>query len=157
MQVNYLMPLLMLALCGNAAAQTISGPSDCRFHVPDTWQQRNVQWDGPCKNGWAEGDGVLRAYPKTGSADKVTRLFLGRMTQGDMRFGVREGEGGYYAGNFRDGALLTGDSRQEITDAFTLAGKVARERARKLQAAGNQVSARYYLNKAEQLEAQMAD
>src|SRR5437763_833523 len=57
-----LVPLCLLALCGVANAaehQPWYGAPDCRIAPVDKPPIDEVRWRGPCKDGYAEGRGVL--------------------------------------------------------------------------------------------------
>lgn len=82
-------------------------------------------------------------------------MFYGEMEHGKLACGVIEGRDGYQAGRFSDGILLPEQPREVIISAFELASKAARAFSQRLGAAGNQVSAAYYLRKAEEMARQM--
>ena len=71
-----------------------NGPADCRFVVPAGWDGRWARWTGECREGFAQGSGVLREFV----AGKVTRMFFGTLAAGQPTLGAIEVDGGYLAG-----------------------------------------------------------
>jgi hypothetical protein len=133
------------------AAPTWAGRKDCQFKVPADWRVSGVVWDGGCAAGKANGQGVLRGYRKGAS----TRLFFGKMKQGELSLGVIEVEGGYLAGEFVDGAAVANPERSVLIKAFASASAAARTLGQRLKQAKNAGSSAFYLNKAHELEQQM--
>ncbi len=134
-----------------SAAPTKAGRADCQFTVPAEWQDSSVIWDGACTAGKANGQGVLRGYRKEAS----TRLFFGQMKQGELSFGVVDDDGGYMAGEFVDGVVVSNPERNTAIKAFRSASAAARAMGQRLKQANKADSAAFYLRKAQQLEEQM--
>lgn len=86
------------------APQFIATASGCQVWIANPMAQESVSWDGGCKDGLADGSGVmLRQYRLLGDIFEAGY-------QGEMRAGKPEGQGvsldvnGYaYQGGFRDG------------------------------------------------------
>ena len=75
------------------AAAKASSPAaavSCTFSALERFEGRTVKWEGECTGGKADGKGVLRAYPKAGSADKAVLIFFGTLERGDAKIGVIE-------------------------------------------------------------------
>lgn len=152
--------LLSAALClAPAAAQAtpadnaavLVGPAACRIGVPAGWSPRDLRWSGACRDGRAEGRGVLREFV----AGKVARIFFGRLLAGQAQLGVIEQPDGYVAGRFVSGQALRDGDRNTLIDAFEEARAAAEQLAEAYQRAGNAPSARFYREKARQLARQM--
>lgn len=71
--------LLGLSACSEASSKGVSDKArnTCRFLIPDDLAKQGVRWIGPCRNGRANGLGVIR----TGIGNDI-RLFAGKMDQG---------------------------------------------------------------------------
>lgn len=134
-----------------SAAPAWAGRQDCRFIVPAEWQDSSVIWDGACAAGKANGQGVLRGYRKAAS----TRLFFGRMKQGELNLGVVEVDGGYIAGEFVDGVAVSNPERSILIKAFESASAAAKALGQRLKKTKKASSSAYYLHKAQELEQQM--
>jgi hypothetical protein len=150
--------LLVLAIVAAAPAvsaahdlpegQTWAGRKDCQFVIPPDWQDSSVLWDGACAAGKANGQGVLRGY-RTGAG---TRLFLGKMKQGQLNLGVIEADDGYIAGEFVEGVAVPNPERNVAIKAFDSASAAAKEFSERLKKKKKTGSAAYYLQKAQELE-----
>lgn len=144
--------LAVLALFALLALPDPARAQQCQFVAPADWSSStSIRWFGACPGGGADGLGVLRSYFRGAPGP----AFFGRMVAGTLDMGVIEGEGGFTAGRFRDGEVVAGADRQTLIDAFTLAAKAARATAARFKAEGNAASARFYADKADQLENQM--
>lgn len=137
--------LFILIGAGTANAQ------QCDFIAPPDWSSAtSIRWFGPCERGQASGSGVLRSYLN----GKPGPAFYGRMGNGTPRFGVIETEEGFAAGNIVEGEAKA-DNRQVIIDAFRVAAQAARAASARFKAENNAGSARFYAEKASQLDRQM--
>lgn len=116
------------------------------------WRNMMHSWQGACVNGKAEGKGIVKIYP---SSRTTTDLFLGEMKHGLPVFGVYEGAEGFYAGSFQQGKIVADQDRNQLIKAFQLAADIAQTYSRELKQQGNELSARFYTNKARQLRQQM--
>ena len=124
----------------------------CRFAVPATWDARQVRWSGDCRDGLAQGLGVLRLL----QGNQVRQVFYGRLKDGRPLQGAIEVDGGWRAGRFdAQGAVVQDGERNTLIEAFDTASQAARQAAQRFQAGGNPASARLYRQKAEQLAKQM--
>jgi hypothetical protein len=139
---------IMAAAPALSAAPTWAGPKECQFIAPAEWQDSRVIWDGACAEGKANGQGVLRGYRQGAS----TRIFFGRMKQGELNLGVIEAEDGFIAGEFVDGVALPNPERNTAIQAFELASAAAKELGLRLKKRKNASSAAYYLHKSKELE-----
>lgn len=123
----------------------------CDVKPPDGWQQAVTRWDGPCRNGAADGLGVLKEI----DGPKVRRLAFGRFEQGELRLGVIEEDGGFRAGRFQRGQVVPSEDRQTLIDAFNEGAKAADQVSARFKSVGNKASAGFYRHKAEALRSQM--
>ena len=128
-----------------------AGAQQCNFIAPPDWSSAtSIRWFGPCERGVASGSGVLRSYLN----GKPGPAFYGRMANGAPRFGVIETEEGFAAGAFVEGEAKA-ENRQVIIDAFRVAAQAARATSARFKTENNAGSARYYAEKASQLDRQM--
>jgi hypothetical protein len=144
---------LMIALgilLAQAPAQA-AAPAACAFTTPAGWSQAATRWDGACKDGHAEGLGVLKEYQQ----QKVVRFFFGRLEHGEPKLGVIDQPEGFVAGQFAKGEPLQSDDRQRLIDAFAEGEKAANEAASRFSKAGKQASAKFYAAKAKSLREQL--
>jgi hypothetical protein len=132
-------------------AAELSGPARCRFAVPAGMDSRQVRWTGDCRDGLAQGLGVLRQL----QGNRVLQVFYGRLQDGRPVLGAIELDGGYKAGRFDQGQVVNDGERNSLIQAFEAASQAARQVAQHHQAAGNPASARFYRQKAAQLAQQM--
>lgn len=159
---------LLLALAAAAAANGPTGPgtggwagvSACRFAVPPDFPPTGLRWAGGCRDGLAEGRGVLRAY----AGGRLVRAFYGRLEAGRLATGVVEvPDAGFIAGRFDpasgrprdDGLEDDGARRNALIAAFDEASAAARELSQAFARTGNAASAQHYARKAEQLARQL--
>lgn len=100
------LPLFLLAcLALPAAGQTdFIGKPDCRFAPVEPAPPllgADVRWSGACKDGFAEGQGVLEWQ---GKGDRTKRKLEVTLVRGDIRgIGKLSYPGGSYLGSFRRG------------------------------------------------------
>lgn len=125
---------------------------NCQLQSRPQWQDRNLQWDGPCKAGKADGTGVLKAYAKGKASPEI---FYGQVVAGALHFGVLEIEGGFQAGKFVNGVVQDDEDRNVFINAFDVASAAAKAYSERLQKAGNAGSAKFYAAKAKRLAEQM--
>ncbi|AKJ30160.1 hypothetical protein [Caldimonas brevitalea] len=133
------------------AGPRLQGEPNCRFAAPEGWRDHAVRWEGGCVNGKASGPGVLRAYAK----HKPTEFFYGRLVDGTPRLGVLEQPDGFVAGEFDQGGAVQSDDRDVAVRALREAAQAAKLASVRFKDKGNEASARFYLGKAEQLDAQL--
>ena len=145
---------LMIALgilLAQASTQASPQAAACTFTAPTGWNQATTRWDGACKDGHAEGLGVLKEYQQT----KVVRFFFGRLEHGEPKLGVIDQPEGFVAGQFAKGEPVPSDDRQRMVDAFAEGEKAANEAAGCFSKAGKQASAKFYAEKAKALREQL--
>lgn len=143
----------LIALTVSAARAdtlTLDVASGCRFLPPADWPAR-VNWIGDCRDGLAEGLGVLKAS----EVGEVVAFFFGRMEHGRPSEGALEGGGGRMAGRFVDGRIAVGGDRNDLIRAFDVAGAGAEAAAALFARMGNQPSSDFYRRKARQMREQM--
>jgi len=140
---------LVVAL-GVLLAQAPAGGA-CLFTAPAGWNQSVTRWDGECKDGHAQGLGVLKEYQQ----QKVVRFFFGRLEHGELKLGVIDQPEGFIAGAFAKGAPVPSEDAQRTVDAFTEAEKAANEAASRFSKAGKDASAKFYAAKAKALREQL--
>jgi hypothetical protein len=65
MRPLFVLPLLLLSLQAQAAeSQYLNAERDCRIGVRQAQPELSATWDGACKDGYADGMGVLRWFVK---------------------------------------------------------------------------------------------
>lgn len=141
---------LALAL---AAAPGWASAAPCRWATPQPWPEGvSNRWSGACKDGQAQGLGVLRAL----RGNQVVQTFYGRYEAGQAVLGAVELEGGYRVGRFgADGKLVADGDRDTAIKAFEEAAAAAKAMAADLRRSGNAASARFYEAKAKKLAEQL--
>ncbi len=137
---------VLLAPLANACAQ-----GACLFSVPAGWNQTTTRWEGACRDGRADGLGVLKEYQQ----QQVVRFFFGRLERGELKLGVIDQPEGFIAGEFVKGAPVLSEDAQRIVSAFAEAEKAANEAANRLSKAGNKESGMFYAAKAKKLREQL--
>jgi hypothetical protein len=78
------------------------GAPDCRFQRPEVWHSGPVTWLGSCKNGFAEGSGVLVFTPEGVEPER----FYGRLARGFLKIGVIDTDGGFMSGRWENGVAM---------------------------------------------------
>ena len=139
-------------------AAKVSGPVaavSCGFAALERFAGRTVKWEGECAGGKADGKGVLRAYPKAGSADKTVLIFFGTLERGEPKIGVIETPDGFMAGEFSQGKLQDSEDPNVTIRAFKVSTEAATLVSQRLKAAGNAASSAFYAKKAQTLLQQL--
>ena len=104
--------LLCAMPCFGADAESTIGAADCKIvnPAPKTWQR--ATWSGPCKDGYADGDGIMEWFAAAGTLH----------FQGTLRRGLRHGQGytkrpdgAQYEGGYADGEA-SGKGTELLTD-----------------------------------------
>ena len=127
------------------------GPAACRIGVPAGWSPRDVRWSGSCRDGLADGRGVLREFVD----GRVARIYYGRLLAGQAALGVIEQPDGYVAGRFEAGRAVRDGDRNTLIDAFAEAKAAAEQVSQGYRQIGNLPSSRFYFEKALQLGRQL--
>ena len=145
-------------LLAQAPAQTSTQPSTqvstqsaCVFSAPAGWNQTTTRWDGACRDGHADGLGVLKDYQQA----KVVRFFFGRLEHGELKLGVIDQPQGFIAAEFAKGEAVPSEDPQRTVSAFAEAEKAANEAASRFSKAGKEASAKFYAAKAKALREQL--
>ena len=154
----------LLAGATHAASRADPGPSDtrsygaamCRVEKPIAWKGGQISWIGGCATGHANGLGVLRSVVD-GSAPE---LFAGSVKNGFLSNGVLITEGGYIAGNWKNGAVVQEGvddqaNRNVILAAFEIAAKAADAVSKVMAHRSNPEGSRFYAKIATRLRNQM--
>jgi hypothetical protein len=114
---------LLIPLAGLAADDDVSWIADkngCKVANPFPQPGETITWDGKCKNGVADGEGLLQWYINGKLADRY---------EGTLKEGWAEGkgtltraEGGRYAGTWKH-SLQDGDGRYDAPDGSWYEGQ----------------------------------
>ena len=131
------------------------GAPDCRFQRPAAWTGGQVSWLGACREGFAQGSGVLLDAVQGEEPER----FYGLLEEGRLKLGVLQTGGGYVAGHWDQGAPaaeLPDDvaQRNTVLDAFR-AGAGAATSVSKSFAKKDAKSSRFYAKQARLLREQM--
>lgn len=134
----------VIAACTSLSAMAAPPTPACRFQAPADLDAAPTRWLGECRDGAAEGLGIVRA----GSAEPYA-FFAGRMQDGRPANGLLLlRAGGMQVAVRFDDALHAVDSdglRPEQDDrVFAQARDAALATAARLRRQGNQASADYY-------------
>lgn len=130
-----------------AGAAAWTGPATCRHEMPSGWTGRIIKWEGGCRDGRAQGLGVMRGY--VAESRTAVWVFYGEVRQGRMTIGVIERPGqGVIAGEFREGQVVSTDDRETHVRAFQVAADAARQASERFEQQGNVSSARHYAERA---------
>ena len=160
--------LLLACLAGLAptisSADASSGPvmvgqPACRVEKPTDWgADGTFRWIGRCRNGLAEGHGVLR---NSSSGEAEVLLFLGDVRAGRLRSGVLASSqlAGFSGGRWKDGAIVEPDDelkrQNDWRAALMAAADAATQAGRTFQREHKDASATYYLTLAKTLRNQL--
>lgn len=93
--------VLLLPLPALAQGWTADARSGCKVVNPHPQPHETVTWNGGCKNGFADGHGVLQ----WAEAGRPTERYEGDMSEGEYsgQGNLTTGNGGLYAGGFLHG------------------------------------------------------
>jgi hypothetical protein len=139
----------------HVAKADLAAAGSCKFVTLERFEGRTVKWEGECAGGEANGKGVLRAYPKSGSTDKAVLIFFGMLERGEPKLGVIDTPDGFMAGEFAKGKLQDSEDPNVTVRAFKIATEAATFVSERLRAAGNAASAMFYAKKAQSLQQQL--
>lgn len=151
------LPAAAAACIATAASPTLRadgvvlvGPVHCRFELPTGWSP-DTRWSGACRDGLAQGRGVLREFDR----QRVRRFYFGAVDGGRLQLGAIDLGGGWRAGRFERGQVIADGDRNTLIRAFDEASAAARELADAHRAAGRTASARFYEDKSRRLAEQL--
>jgi len=141
---------------GNAEDPRSDGKPSCRFERPKVWTSGSVSWQGRCRDGFAEGIGVLLNAVEGQEAER----FYGRLHQGRLNVGVLQTGQGYIAGTWAGGTVaekLADDmaQRNAIIAAFRAAADASTSVSKSLVKKGDGKASRFYAKQARSLRDQM--
>jgi len=134
MRIRFLLTGLVLLLGGllscpvhgkerKMAEQVLTDPvSGCRVRDHDQSRGRSVRWNGPCRNGFAHGTGVLETFSGAEPADWTEAVFVDGWAEGPGRSGHEDGT--IFRGRFRHG-LATGAGTLTLPDGHRYVGEFA--------------------------------
>lgn len=125
-----------------AAARPGRQKNPCKFVTPSDLGTGSTAWFGSCRDGLAEGLGVLRV-----ESDGEVRLFAGAMTKGQPQRGFLDTGSPETTGSsvrFEGDRGLPPRNRAEIHQGCTVAADAATSVAIRFEKAGNPASAVYY-------------
>jgi hypothetical protein len=110
MKTALLIPVLLAGLVAVAPARgdeevpTITDQSGCRIYNPNPQPNETVKWNGECKSGYADGEGVLE-WSVDGRLEE--------RYEGSMRNGWAEGSGTFTS---RQGMRYKGDWKRSLQE-----------------------------------------
>ena len=99
--------LLFSALPGYAQdsdVPTIADKNGCKVYNPMPQEQESIRWNGECRDGFADGTGILDWY----IGEQLEERY-----EGDLKMGWAEGEGTYVS---RRGARYKGEWKHSMQD-----------------------------------------
>ena len=107
-------------ICADDDVAWIADKSGCKVANPFPQPGESITWNGQCKNGTADGEGLLHWYINGKAADRY---------DGTLKLGWAEGkgtltraEGGRYAGEWKH-SLQDGDGRYDAADGSWYEGQ----------------------------------
>ncbi|AWJ82875.1 hypothetical protein TSH58p_04675 [Azospirillum sp. TSH58] len=106
-----------------AAERVLTDPvGGCRVRDHDLSPGRTVRWNGPCRNGFAHGAGVLETFDDAEPVDWTEAVFVDGRAEGPGRRGREDGT--IFQGQFRRG-LATGMGTLTLPDGHRYVGGFA--------------------------------
>ena len=145
-------------LADNTGDQRTEGRPDCRFERPEVWPAGSglVSWIGRCRNGFADGSGVILEVVEGAEPER----FYGRVQGGYLSVGVLQTPSGFMAGTWANGALadtLADDvaQRNTVIAAFEAAANAATSVSKSFAKKGDAKASQYYAEQAKLLREQM--
>lgn len=140
---------------GEAGPLLVDRVSGCQLRLGTALPGNTAHWTGPCRNGLADGLGLLRVYGRRDGAAAISATFYGEMVAGSIVFGVVDTGEGYLAGRFEDGRFQDSDDFNTRLRAFRTASSAARAASARFAQDGNANSAAYYRRMAARLDMQI--
>jgi len=145
-------------LSDKAGDRRTEGRPGCRFERPEVWPAGSgpVSWIGRCRNGFADGSGVILEIVEGAELER----FYGRIQGGYLSVGVLQTPSGFMAGTWANGALadpLANDvaQRNTLIAAFRAAADAATSVSKSFAKKGDPGASRYYAKQAKLLREQM--
>ena len=96
--------LFALSAMGQEQVATISDQKGCKIYNPNPQENESVKWNGACKDGFVDGEGVLEWY----IGDRLEERY-----EGSMRSGWAEGSGTFTS---RQGTHYKGEWKRSLQD-----------------------------------------
>lgn len=130
-----------------AADYRLDPQSGCSVYLADDQTQWQAHWHGACRDGKAQGLGVVRLFEN----GQFYGAFFGQVAKGQWKNGVFRTPTGDIAGMFQNNHALPTDDRNDLIRAFDIAAQAATALSNEFQRAGNKASAAHYRQVAENL------
>ena len=96
--------LVALPAAAQEQTATIADQNGCKIYNPNPQENESVKWNGGCKNGFVDGEGVLEWY----IGDRLEERY-----EGSMRSGWAEGSGTFTS---RQGMRYKGDWKRSLQE-----------------------------------------
>jgi hypothetical protein len=119
----------------------------CAFQSLQFAENSKGVWIGDCKNGKADGIGVIRID----HGNQVYSFFYGKLVDGKATIGTIEHATGFMVGKFQDGKIMETDDPQIVLESFRVGAQAAEKVSQNFASVRNTPSANYYKRKAELL------
>jgi hypothetical protein len=129
----------------------------CKLFINKNLEKYSIQWHGGCKDGFADGLGVVK-YLKKGNVDSS---FFGILKLGYWDLGVHDTSEGFIAGHFKNNKLDVvkdkdgAEDRNTIIHSFESAAKASEQLSLEFEKLGNKASSKFYKEKSEKFKNQM--
>ena len=141
---------------GGASDRRSDGEPGCRVERLADWTGGRVSWLGSCREGLADGSGVIVHEIEGGEPER----FYGRVEHGHPRIGVLQTAGGFLAGTWAQGSraeALADDvaQRNVLIGAFQAAASAATLVSQSFAKKSDAKSSRFYAEQAKLLRNQM--
>ncbi len=116
--LSLLIPLA--GLCADNDVSWIADKAGCKVANPFPQPGESISWNGQCRNGTADGEGVLQWYVDGKAADK----YEGTLKEGwaEGKGSLTRAEGGRYEGDWKH-SLQDGDGRYDAPDGSIYEGQ----------------------------------
>lgn len=119
MKISCAIALALLSL--NASAETVMGNRpDCQVVLENPKPEETVQWNGPCKDGFAEDEGVLQWQLQGKETSRYEGPLVRGVKEGDGA--LRDAKGRIFSGMFRQGHLH-GKAALSVDKCYRLEGE----------------------------------
>lgn len=139
-----------------ASGPASDGHAGCRFQRPRLWTAGKTEWLGGCRQGLAEGSGVIVNRVEGAEPER----FYGQLESGAPSIGVLHTAGGFMAGRWHDGALVAAlpddmAHRNVLIEAFRVAADAATATSKLLADKGDAAASSFYARQARTLSDQI--